>query len=347
MDGQPAGIQTGVGKGRILEKEEEEKSKMSKVTDDQPSGSQTEAGKGRNTKETAKDQIFAPQTVRSKGAGGCTTSHNHSAISPAVKQSAIFTKLAAMHGNIGDQNEIDRKARTSLEMAMAQGAGQKGSSSGGQPTGSQTVAGKGRTNLAAQPVGPMAREGKGGNQDRESKDTPDVDGFMERRRHDPASQGRGAHRRRRDETIGAHREADRPAHPKNLRVRTATRGPRHRTTERRKRGTRGRLVVRPAHGARGPKGDRSYVVMPFIRYAAQETDFERARPALAPRLKWYAGQEVVARAGIQPNQTRRTPLMCRTSKCSVVARRTPTPTPGITCQAPLPMPTLRVRSKSR
>ncbi|KAK4357739.1 hypothetical protein RND71_023349 [Anisodus tanguticus] len=189
MDGQPAVIQTGVGKGQILEKEDKEKSEMSKVTDDQPSGSQTEAGKGGNSKDTAMEQIFAPHTGRSKGAGGCTTSHDHSAISPAVKQSAIFIKLAAMHGNIGEENEIDRKARTSLEMAMVQGAGQDGSSSGGQLTGSQTAAGKGRTKLAAQPVGPTVRERKGGNHDQESKDTPDVDGFMEPRRHDPASQG--------------------------------------------------------------------------------------------------------------------------------------------------------------
>ncbi|KAJ8546619.1 hypothetical protein K7X08_037219 [Anisodus acutangulus] len=36
---------------------------------------------------------------------------------------------------------------------------------------------------------------------------------------------------------------------------------------------------------------RPFVRRNAIRYAAQETHFERARPALAPRLKWHAGQE--------------------------------------------------------
>ncbi|KAJ8569598.1 hypothetical protein K7X08_006175 [Anisodus acutangulus] len=112
LGGQPIGAQTEAGKGRI----------SGETTDDQPSGTQTEAGKGGNNKDTGKEQIFAPQTARLKGTGGCTASHNHSAISLAVKQTAIFTKLAAMHGNIGEENEIDRKARTSLEMAMAQAA---------------------------------------------------------------------------------------------------------------------------------------------------------------------------------------------------------------------------------
>ncbi|KAJ8571024.1 hypothetical protein K7X08_037996 [Anisodus acutangulus] len=87
-----------------------------------------------------------------------------------------------MHGNIEEQNKIDHKARTAIEIAMAQGGGEVGSTSGGQPTGAQTVAGKGRTTLAAQPVGPSARDGKGGNNDRESKVTPDEDGYMEVKR---------------------------------------------------------------------------------------------------------------------------------------------------------------------
>ncbi|PHT25136.1 hypothetical protein CQW23_35224 [Capsicum baccatum] len=41
-------------------------------------------------------------------------------------------------------------------------------------------------------------------------------------------------------------------------------------------------------------------------YAAQETDFEQAYIALAPRLRWQAGQDVADRAGIQPNRTCRT-----------------------------------------
>ncbi|KAK4375696.1 hypothetical protein RND71_006373 [Anisodus tanguticus] len=168
-DGQPSGTQTEAGKGGI----------SGEATDGQPSGTQTEAGKGGNSQDTAKEQIFAPQTVRPKEAEGSTTSQAHSAISPAVIQSAIFRKLADMHGNIEEQNKIDHKAKTAIEIAMAQGGGEVGSTSGGQPTGAQTVAGKGRTTLAAQPVGPSARDGKGGNNDRESKVTPDEDGYME------------------------------------------------------------------------------------------------------------------------------------------------------------------------
>ncbi|PHT24951.1 hypothetical protein CQW23_35395 [Capsicum baccatum] len=56
------------------------------------------------------------------------------------------------------------------------------------------------------------------------------------------------------------------------------------------------------------------------RYAAQETDFEQSYIALAPRLRWQAGQDVAARAGIQPNLTCQTQLTRRASKCSVDAR---------------------------
>ncbi|PHT26301.1 hypothetical protein CQW23_34081 [Capsicum baccatum] len=77
------------------------------------------------------------------------------------------------------------------------------------------------------------------------------------------------------------------------------------------------------------------------RYAAQETDFEKAYIALAPRLRWQACQDVAARAGIQPNRTCRTKLMRRVSKCSVDARPAPAPTPGNRCRALLPMRTLQ------
>ncbi|PHT26885.1 hypothetical protein CQW23_33509 [Capsicum baccatum] len=82
-------------------------------------------------------------------------------------------------------------------------------------------------------------------------------------------------------------------------------------------------------------------------YAAQETDFDQAYIALAPRLRWQAGQDVAARAGIQPNHTCRTQLTPCASKCSVDARPAPAPTPGNRCRALLPMRTLQGRSKSR
>ncbi|KAJ8532256.1 hypothetical protein K7X08_012179 [Anisodus acutangulus] len=101
--GQPTGVHTEAGKGRI----------SGKVMDDQPSGSQTEAGKGGINEDTTKGQIFAPQTVRSS--------------SPAVKHPAIFSKLVAMQDNIVAQCEIDRKAKTSIEIAMAQSGRIEGS----------------------------------------------------------------------------------------------------------------------------------------------------------------------------------------------------------------------------
>ncbi|KAJ8533697.1 hypothetical protein K7X08_007021 [Anisodus acutangulus] len=128
MDGQPAGTQTGVGKGRILDKEDMKEVETGEVTYGQPSGSQTEAGKGGNNVVTVKEQIFAPQTVRSKGLTKGTTTQDHSTISPAVKQSAIFRKLAVMHGNIEVQSDTDQKARTAIEIAMAQGGRIEGSS---------------------------------------------------------------------------------------------------------------------------------------------------------------------------------------------------------------------------
>ncbi|PHT25929.1 hypothetical protein CQW23_34451 [Capsicum baccatum] len=79
----------------------------------------------------------------------------------------------------------------------------------------------------------------------------------------------------------------------------------------------------------------------FNRYAAQETDFEQAYDALAPRLRWQAGQDVAARAGIQPDRTCRIQLTRRASKCSVDARPAPAPAPGKRCRALLPMRTLQ------
>ncbi|PHT25133.1 hypothetical protein CQW23_35227 [Capsicum baccatum] len=76
-------------------------------------------------------------------------------------------------------------------------------------------------------------------------------------------------------------------------------------------------------------------------YAAQETDFEQAYDALAPRLRWQAGQDVAARAGIQPDRTCRIQLTRRASKCSVDARPAPAPAPGKRCRALLPMRTLQ------
>ncbi|PHT26121.1 hypothetical protein CQW23_34262 [Capsicum baccatum] len=76
-------------------------------------------------------------------------------------------------------------------------------------------------------------------------------------------------------------------------------------------------------------------------YAAQETDFEQAYIALAPRLRWQAGQDVAARVGIQPDRTCRTQLTRRASKCSIDARPTPAPIPGNRCHALLPMRTLQ------
>ncbi|PHT25518.1 hypothetical protein CQW23_34854 [Capsicum baccatum] len=83
---------------------------------------------------------------------------------------------------------------------------------------------------------------------------------------------------------------------------------------------------------------------PFSRLvdsAAQETDFEQAYDALAPRLRWQAGQDVAARAGIQPDRTCRIQLTRRASKCSVDARPAPAPAPGKRCRALLPMRTLQ------
>ncbi|PHT26294.1 hypothetical protein CQW23_34091 [Capsicum baccatum] len=82
-------------------------------------------------------------------------------------------------------------------------------------------------------------------------------------------------------------------------------------------------------------------------HAAQETNFEQAYIALAPRLRWQAGQDVAARAGIQPNRTCRTQLTRRASKCSVDARPAPAPTRSNRCRALLPMRMLQGRSKSR
>ncbi|PHT27337.1 hypothetical protein CQW23_33056 [Capsicum baccatum] len=76
-------------------------------------------------------------------------------------------------------------------------------------------------------------------------------------------------------------------------------------------------------------------------YAAQETDFEQAYIVLAPRLRWQAGQDVAARAGIQPDRTCRTQLTRHASKCSVDARPALAPTPGNRCRALLPMRTLQ------
>lgn len=107
-------------------------------------------------------------------------------------------------------------------------------------------------------------------------------------------------------------------------------------------------MVRPARAARGAKGDRLSLDNAYaFGYAAQETVFERAWLALAPRLRWHAGQDVAAQAGIQPDHARRTPLTCRASGCSVDARRAPAPTPGNACQALLPVPTSQGQSKPR
>ncbi|KAJ8562551.1 hypothetical protein K7X08_031003 [Anisodus acutangulus] len=136
-----------------------------KAMDDQPSGSQTEAGKGGINEDTTKGQIFAPKTVRSS--------------SPAVKHPAIFNKLVAMQDNIVAQCEIDRKAKTSIEIAMAQSGRIEGNTTGGQPSGSQTEAGKGRTTLVAQPVDPSVKVGEGGNYVQGGKCTKADDGFTE------------------------------------------------------------------------------------------------------------------------------------------------------------------------
>ncbi|PHT25333.1 Regulator of rDNA transcription protein 15 [Capsicum baccatum] len=56
-------------------------------------------------------------------------------------------------------------------------------------------------------------------------------------------------------------------------------------------------------------------------------------------MRWQAGQDVAARAGIQPNRTCRTQLTRRVSKCSVDARPAPAPMPGNRCRALLPMRT--------
>lgn len=51
----------------------------------------------------------------------------------------------------------------------------------------------------------------------------------------------------------------------------------------------------------GRKATEFHSTMPtHFGYAAQETVFERARLALAPRLRWHAGQDVAAQAGIDP-----------------------------------------------
>ncbi|KAJ8562216.1 hypothetical protein K7X08_011507 [Anisodus acutangulus] len=70
-----------------------------------------------------------------------------------------------MHGNIEVQSDTDQKARTAIEIAMEQGGRIEGSSTGGQPSGAHTEAGKGRTDVVAQPVGPSIKVGKGGNYD--------------------------------------------------------------------------------------------------------------------------------------------------------------------------------------
>ncbi|KAJ8557703.1 hypothetical protein K7X08_004469 [Anisodus acutangulus] len=152
--GQPTGVHTEAGKGRTL----------GKAMDDQPSGSQTEVGKDGINEDASKGQIFAPQTVRSS--------------SPAVKHPAIFSKLAAMQDNIVAQNEIDRKAKTSIEIAMAQSGRIEGNTTVGQPAGSQTGAGKGRTELVAQPVDPSVKVGEGGNYVQGGSTKAD-DGFTE------------------------------------------------------------------------------------------------------------------------------------------------------------------------
>ncbi|PHT27117.1 hypothetical protein CQW23_33278 [Capsicum baccatum] len=72
-------------------------------------------------------------------------------------------------------------------------------------------------------------------------------------------------------------------------------------------GREGGLSIRPAHEIRGAKGDRQNLIM----HAAQETDLEQAYIALAPRLRWQTGQDVAARAGMQPNSTCRTRLTRR------------------------------------
>ncbi|KAJ8546058.1 hypothetical protein K7X08_018641 [Anisodus acutangulus] len=151
-----------------------------KAMDDQPSGSQTEVGKGGINEDASKGQIFAPQTVRSS--------------SPAVKHPAIFSKLAAMQDNIVAQCEIDRKAKTSIEIAMAQSGRIEGNTTVGQPSGSQTGAGKGRTELVAQPVDPSVKVGEGGNYVQGGKCTKAEDGFTEvkkkgKPKSNPGSQG--------------------------------------------------------------------------------------------------------------------------------------------------------------
>ncbi|PHT25390.1 Protein TAR1 [Capsicum baccatum] len=99
---------------------------------------------------------------------------------------------------------------------------------------------------------------------------------------------------------------------------------------------------RDVAGSEPPTSPRSeHFTGSFNRYAAQETDFEQAYDALAPRLRWQAGQDVAARAGIQPNCTCRTQLTRRASKCYVDACPTPAPTPGKRCRALLPMRTLQ------
>ncbi|PHT26141.1 hypothetical protein CQW23_34242 [Capsicum baccatum] len=84
---------------------------------------------------------------------------------------------------------------------------------------------------------------------------------------------------------------------------------------------------------------KRYPFSGLVDSAAKETDFEQAYIALAPRLRWQAGQDVAARVGIQPNRTYQTQLMRRASKCSVDARPAPAPTPDNRCRALLPMQT--------
>ncbi|PHT26738.1 hypothetical protein CQW23_33657 [Capsicum baccatum] len=77
-------------------------------------------------------------------------------------------------------------------------------------------------------------------------------------------------------------------------------------------------------------------------HAAQETDFEQVYIALAPRLRWQAGQDVAARAGIQRNRTCQTQLTRRASKCSVDARPASAPMRSNRCRALLPMRMFRI-----
>ena len=117
---------------------------------------------------------------------------------------------------------------------------------------------------------------------------------------------------------------------------------------RRTRDARATFGFAPTHGVRGAKGDRLHATMPGavgMQHRKPTSDGPEIAPA--PRLRLRAGQDVAARAGIQPDRTRRTPLMRRASECFVDARPTPAPTPGIGCRAPKPVPSLQGQSKPR